>query len=250
MTLKFKDHFSACARAYRHARPTYPLALFDWLADAAPGRKLAWDCATGSGQSARALAAHFDTVVATDASSAQIDHAIRHPRVAYRRAPAESSPLASCSVDLITVAQAVHWFDTERFFHEALRVLVRRGVIALWSYGLLRSGDAGVDALIDRLYHDVLGPYWPAERRIVDRGLGDVPMPFDALQAPGFAMKARWSRDDLLGYFSTWSSVGRYREQHGEDPLAGFAGELAELWTDQEQRRVLAWPLSLRVGRN
>lgn len=249
MTQEFKDHFSSCAEAYRRARPTYPLALSDWLAGVAPARDLAWDCATGSGQAARLLAARFRTVIATDASAAQLDHAVWHPRIAYRVGPAESPPLADGSVDLVTVAQAVHWLDTGRFFREVRRVLVPRGVMALWSCGLVRSGDADVDAVIDRLYHGVLGPYWPAERRIVDRGLADISLPFDEVGAPAFAMQAMWSRNDLVGYLSTWSSVGRYRAQRGEDPLAAFAADLGRVWADPEQRRPLRWPLSLRVGR-
>jgi len=246
--MTFQDHFSAGADTYRRSRPGYPSALFDWLAGLVPARRLAWDCATGSGQAARPLAARFRSVVATDASLAQLDQAIWHPRVAYRLATAESAPLPDASADLVTVAQAVHWLDAERFFAQARRVLKPRGVVALWGYGLLRTGTEELDGLIDRLYTDTLGPYWPPERRLVDRGLVDIELPFESIAPPPFAMAMDWSRGQLVGYLSTWSSVTRYRAERGTDPLHGFAAALSRRWPDAE-RRLVRWPLHLRVGR-
>ncbi len=159
----FADHFSAASADYARYRPDYPDRLFAYLADRAPGRRRAWDCATGNGQAARGLARHFAEVIATDASAQQIASAPPHRRVSYRVAPAEDSGLPDESVELITVAQALHWFDRPRFWPEARRVLVPRGVIAVWCYDLL-SIDAEVDAVVGRLYRDVVGPYWPPER--------------------------------------------------------------------------------------
>lgn len=245
---EFKDHFSAIAAEYRDFRPDYPRALFDYLAALAPSRSLAWDCATGSGQVARALAPHFDLVLGTDASAAQIDSAVAHPRVAYRVAPAEQAPLADRSVQLITVAQALHWFDLPRFFAEAARVLASRGVLAVWSYGVLRADDPDINALVAHLYDDVLGPYWPPERRLVETGLAEVDLPFAEQEAPGFSMQASWRRDQLLGYLGTWSAVRRYRRATGRDPLETFARKLGEYWTDAGSHLMLRWPLHLRVA--
>jgi len=177
----------------------------------------------------------------------QLDQALWHPRIAYRVAVAESSPLCEASADLITVAQALHWFDLPRFLAEAGRVLVPNGVLAVWNYGVLRMGD-GMDELIDHLYGKVLGDYWPPERRMVESGLDEVTLPFPEVSAPAFAMKAQWSRARLLGYLGTWSAVARYRKACGEDPLQPFERELHRLWPDDGEMRTVTWPLRLRVG--
>lgn len=243
----FKDHFSGVAADYRTFRPTYPAALFGFLAERAPDRALAWDCATGNGQVARGLAPWFDVVVATDASAAQVAGALAHPRIAYRVAPAERSPLPDRSVRLVAVAQALHWFDRPAFFAEVRRVLVPGGLLAIWNYGVIRM-DGPMDALIDHLYGEVLGPHWPPERRLVESGLADLVLPFTDVPAPAFEMSARWSRKALLGYLGTWSAVTRYRSSTGGDPLAPFARAVSEIWPDAEERRAVTWPLQLRLA--
>lgn len=245
----FRDHFSAVAGNYRSYRPRYPASLFDYLASLTSARRLAWDCATGNGQAARSLVSRFALVFATDASAEQLARAIAHPRILYRLAPAESVPLVDASIDLVTVGQAFHWFDRERFFAEVRRVLRHGGVCALWSYGLARIAPA-IDSLLDRLYADVLGAWWPPQRRLVDSGTSglEVPFPFDPVDAPAFRMTERWTRDEFLGYLATWSAVVRFRAGTGTDPLEAFAAELAQPWPDPGQRRVVTWPLSLGVA--
>jgi len=246
-TPAFKDHFSKVAAAYSRFRPSYPEALFAFLADRAPGRALAWDCATGSGQVARGLVPWFDVVVATDASAAQVDDAIAHPRVAYRVAPAERCPLRDGSVQLVTVAQALHWFDQPAFFSEVRRVLPAGGLLAVWSYGVMRV-ESEIDELIDHLYGEVLGPYWPPERRLVEAGLAGVVLPFPEVPVPDFSMQAEWGRDAFMGYLSTWSAVSRYRAAESRDPLEAFARVLARIWPEAEERRQISWPLHIRLA--
>lgn len=244
----FADHFSAAADAYARHRPGYPPALFDALAARCARTERAWDCATGSGQAAVALADRFDAVVATDASAQQVAHAAAHPRVTYRVAPAEASGLDVGSVDLVAVAQALHWFDRAAFFAEARRVLRPGGVLAAWTYGLCRV-TPDVDALVEAFYRDTLGPYWPAERRLVEARYAPVAFPFDTpLRLPAFAMTAAWRPGDLLGYLGTWSATRRYREATGTDPLEPLARRLADRWPDDEARLV-RWALSVHVGR-
>lgn len=242
----WKDHFSHASDDYRRWRPGYPSDLFAWLAGQSPSVDLAWDCATGNGQAALALASHFHRVVASDASAAQIAEADAHPRVEYHVAPAERPPLDDASVDLLTVAQALHWFDIDRFHAEAGRVLKPGGVIAEWGYQL-----ATVNAAIDRVVHHfsevTVGPYWPPERAWIDSGYADIPFPFERIVDPGFSMTATWDLDRCLAYFGTWSSVSRYRREKDEDPLPSLREELAPLWGDGE--RLVSWPLKLRVGR-
>jgi SAM-dependent methyltransferase len=244
----FADHFSALSESYARYRPDYPDSLFAWLATVAPATRGAWDCATGNGQAALGLAAHFDRVIATDASAAQLESARPDPRVEYRIARAEDSglPLASC--DLVTVAQALHWLDRDRFWQEVGRVLVPRGVVAVWCYDLLRI-DEGVDAVIGRLYRDIVGPYWPPERILTEQRYATIELPFEEIAVPPFRMEKRWSLPDLVGYLSTWSAARRYAEATGQEPLPLVADELARAWGPPERERLAVWDLALRVGR-
>lgn len=246
--MSYVELFSGHAEQYAAARPRYPPALFEWLAAVAPRHELAWDCATGNGQAAVGLAQHFGRVVATDASAEQIGHARAHPAVRYVLAAAERAPLVDGSVDLITVAQAVHWFRLDDFYAEARRVGRPGGHLAVWTYALVRV-DAAVDAVVDWFYERVVGPWWPEERRHVHERYARLFFPFAPVAAPSFDMRPRWTRNDLLGQLSTWSSVNRYRSERGEDPLDLLAPRLARAWPDPGEARDVSWPIHLRVGR-
>ena len=247
--MKFTDHFSSVALAYAAHRPRYPDELFAWLASISPARGVAWDCGAGSGQASVGLAAHFGRVIATDASAAQIAQAPPHPAVEYRVAPAEDTGLPDESADIVTVAQAAHWFDLPRFFAEARRVVRPGGVVALWTYNLLSSGVPEVDALIGHFYGTTLGPWWSPERRLVDEGYRSIAFPFDERPAPPFEMRARWTLDQVLGYLRTWSAVDRFRRETGRDPVVPLADALRRQWTEPAAPREIVWPLALRVGR-
>jgi SAM-dependent methyltransferase len=242
----FKDHFSGQSAAYQKYRPDYPDALFDWLAGISPGRSLALDVATGNGQAAVSLARHFKAVIATEPSAAQLGSARPHPRVTYRLEPAEAISLASGSVDLVVVAQAAHWFDWPRFTAEAARVLRRGGVLAIWSYGNCEV-TPGIDRLVADFFRDVVGPYWPRERRHVEERYRDLALPFPRLATPDFAMATRWDAAAMLGYLDTWSAVRRCRARTGRDPLALVESPLAAAWG--AGLREVRWPLTLRAGR-
>lgn len=244
----FKDHFSARPSDYARYRPRYPAALFDWLAAQAPGAALAWDVATGSGQAAAELAPRFDRVIATDASAAQLASADPRPGVEYRREPAERSSLGGGSADLVTVAQALHWFDHGAFFAEAARVLRPAGVLAVWCYEVFATAPA-VDAVVHRFYHDTVGPYWPPERRWIETGYADLVLPFPRIEAPPFELAAEWTLDELTGYLGTWSAVARYREARGDDPLPAVREALAAVWGDPAAPRRVSWPLKLHACR-
>jgi SAM-dependent methyltransferase len=244
----FKDHFSGHADTYARYRPDYPASLFAWLAELAPDRDRAWDCATGNGQAAVALAEHFAGVVATDASAPQVRNAFPHPRVRYRVAPAESPGLEPASVSLVTVAQALHWFHIPAFWRQAERALKPGGVLAVWAYALFAVSPE-VDAVVLRLYHDVVGPYWPPDRKMIEEGYAGVALPFPEIDAPSFAMEKRWTLADVTGYLRTWSATRRYAEANGHDPVALVEPELAAAWGDPAAARTARWPLILKVGR-
>ena len=250
MPKPFADHFSSIARDYAASRPTYPAALFQWLASVAPGRRRAWDCAAGNGQATLELARFFDEVTATDASAAQIGQAPPHPRVRYRAAPAEMSGLPDESVDMIVVAQALHWLDLDGFYAEARRVLVPGGVLAAWCYGLPRLDDPAIDRRLEHFYGTVVGPYWAPERRLVETGYRTLAFPFEALTAPPFEMALDWSLAELAAYVRTWSATDRFRRERGDDPVEPLAAELAPRWGAIDGRRRVRWPLSLRIGRH
>lgn len=250
MTTSFNDHFARVASHYAAHRPTYPPELFDWLANQTTSRTLAWDCATGTGQAAVELAARFSQVLATDASSSQIAAASPCANVRYLVAPANASGLADQSVDLITVAQALHWFELDSFYAEVRRVLKPEGTVAVWTYGVFQLADGTttmIQTLLDRFYHQTVGPYWPPERRHVENGYAELDFPFQQLLVPPFAMAVDWSLDDLIGYLRSWSATSRYGEVHAADPVTELATALAPLWGNDRQRVV--WPLSIKAGR-
>jgi SAM-dependent methyltransferase len=244
----FKDHFSTGSDRYASYRPDYPAALFAWLAGRCTQHDTAWDCATGSGQAALGLVPHFRRVVASDASAEQIRHAVPHPAIDYRVAPAEASGLADRSVDLVAVAQAAHWFDLPRFYAEAARVLKPGGVLALWGYGrVVLPGE--MDAPFQRFYAETVGPYWPPERKLIDDAYRSLDFPFAEIAAPAFAIGVEWTLPRLLDYLSTWSAVKRYQAARGHDPLPALRTGLQPRWGDPEAARQLQWPIFLRVGR-
>jgi SAM-dependent methyltransferase len=247
MSGTFKDHFSGHAADYRAFRPTYPPELFAFLASVAPARELAWDCGTGSGQAAVPLAEHFARVFATDASFEQVKNAEKHPKVEYAVAPAEACPLPDASVDLVLVAQALHWFDRDRFYAEVRRVCKPDGIIAATCYYAPAVGPA-VDPLL-RKWEDFIRPYWTPERVWVDDGYRSIPFPFPEVPAPPMQVTAPVTLAQFVGYLGTWSASRRYLKQHNADPLERFDPAFATAWGDPSIVRTLRWELAMRLGR-
>jgi SAM-dependent methyltransferase len=209
---------------------------------------LAWDCACGSGQATLGLAARFDAVLATDASAAQVASAPPHPKVRYRVAPAEESGLQAACADIVTVAQALHWFELAPFYAEVERVLRPGGVLAAWTYGVPHVAGEHVDRRVQELYWDTLKTYWPTERQLVESGYQTLPFVFAQMTPPTFEMHEDWSLRQLLGYVRSWSATARYVERNGVDPAAALEKSLAPLWGEPDELRRISWPLSLRIG--
>lgn len=242
----FKDYFSAQSDSYAKYRPTYPENLFQHLSRVVDDHEIAWDCGTGSGQAAVALAGFFENVIATDASESQIDASVAHPGVVYRTATAEDSKLPSDSVDLVTVAQAFHWFDDSAFLREAQRVLRPRGVLAIWCYEICTI-DQSCDEIIDRLYTDIVGEFWPPERVKIERGYDHLMLPGEKLDVPDFEIAQNWCVAEQLGYLRTWSACNRYKAMHNTDPVSKIATDLEIAWGPGERRVV--WPIKLAACR-
>ena len=246
--MTFADHFSRDSAAYAKFRPRYPDALFDFLAEEAPARDEAWDVGTGTGQSAVGLARVFEHVTATDPSSAQIERAHPHPRVDYRVGPAEASGLDGDTMDLVAVAQAVHWFDRPRFWPEARRVLRPGGVMAVWTY-LLFEISPEIDDVVRRFYSGIVGPFWPPERRLTEQRYQTIEFPFAEFDAPDFVIEQVMTLDEVAGYLRTWSATRAFRSHHLHDPVADLVKELARAWRPPHETRVARWPVAMRVGR-
>jgi SAM-dependent methyltransferase len=245
-SVRFKDHFSNQSAQYARHRPRYPADLFRFLASCSHDHSLAWDCATGNGQAAIALSEFFDNVIATDASAGQIRAAIARPNVSYRVAAAEESRLKDASIDLVTVGQALHWFDTERFFVEARRVLVPGGTLAVWCYELCHI-DENCDSVVEELYTDIVGEFWPPERSLIEARYAPIEMPGARIETPTFSMTVDWSVGDMLGYLRTWSACKRYETSHARDPVSLVEEALCKVWGDGN--RVVTWPLTLFARR-
>jgi SAM-dependent methyltransferase len=244
----FKDHFSGHAADYARFRPNYPPELFDYLASISPEHELAWDCATGNGQAAVGLAKHFAKVIATDASAPQIESAQPHPSISYRVAPAEVSGIDPDSVDLVLVAQALHWFDMDQFFMEAKRVSKENGILAVSTYTHV-SINPEIDMILSKFYRETTGPFWPPERELVETNFESIPFPFPELPSPQFEMRQHWNLAQLTGYLRTWSATKKFIAVCGFDPVDSLVEELRAIWGSREPPREVRWPLHLRMFR-
>lgn len=247
-TTPSRNWFEQGGKAYSRFRPEYPAELARFLASISPGAALAVDVGCGNGQLTSHLADHFGKVIGLDPSADQIANAAAHPRIEYGCAPAERLPVADRCADLVTAAQAAHWFDLPRFYEEVRRIGVPRGILALVSYGVLRL-DEDLDGRFARFYWNEIGPYWPAERKLVDTGYVDLPFPFEEQAAPALEICKAWTLDEFLGYVSTWSAVRSVREASREDILQRFVQDLAPLWGDPSRRRDVRWPINMRMGK-
>jgi hypothetical protein len=242
-----KDTFGAAANAYRAFRPTYPEALYAYLASLCPQHRWALDCATGNGQVAVDLARYFDRVVAFDSSPAQIAAAVRHARVEYRVGTAESLPFPESRFDLATVAQAAHWFDLEKFYARLRPVMVAGGVVAIWGYSYCRI-DAEIDRVVAERLLPLIEPYWAQGNRIILERYRTIEFPFVEVAWPGFTATHLWARETFLNYMRTWSSYRRYVAEEGIEPMPALDRALAELWPNAEAKPVI-FDLVGRVGR-
>lgn len=244
--MEFKDHFSGRAALYSQFRPTYPRELFDWIREIARKHETVWDCATGSGQAAVGLADVFQGVIATDASKKQIAMAEPHPCIEYRVATASDSGLADSSVDAVTVAQAIHWFDHDSFYREVRRVLKPDGVIVVWGYGDPVIDDPRLDRIVYDYNRGTIEKYWRPERDLILAGLRTIPFPFREIETPTLTMEQSWTLPELAGYMRTWSATAAYAETYNVDPVAPVESELAQHWGGGAHR--VRWPLHVRAG--
>lgn len=246
--MAFQDHFSAHAAAYADARPGYPQDLFAWLVAQAHGHQLAWDAGCGNGQASVALAGHFDSVYASDPSEAQVESAEANASVRYVVEAAEECGLPDVCADLVTVAQAYHWMDAQRFCAQARRVLKPSGLIAVWSYAQSEV-SADVDRVFDDLHNVRLGADWPSGRDHVANRYRDLPFEFDPVPVPAFEMRSNWNLHQYLAYLRSWSASQRYLARTGRDAVQEISAAMRDAWGQPEAVRTVSWPLLVLAGR-
>jgi ubiquinone/menaquinone biosynthesis C-methylase UbiE len=243
-----KDLFSDQSKTYAKYRPTYPQELFDYIFQFVERKEKVWDCATGNGQAANILADHFGKVEASDISEAQISHAVKKGNIEYHICPAEHTPFADNSFDLITIATAYHWLNWKEFYREALRVGKPDSVVAVWSYNLIVSGDERINSLIHHFYKNITGPYWDPERSHLDASYSTVEFDFDPLPSKDFEIRVNWTKQEFLGYLRSWSAVQNYINQHHTSPLDLIKHDLDQIWND-DIKKLFQFPLFLKIGR-
>lgn len=243
-----QNWFAQDGQAYAQFRPEYPPELAAFLASLSPTTHLAVDVGCGNGQLTRQLAEHFTRVIGLDPSADQLAHAAVRENLSYLQAPAEALSLPEHCASLITAAQAAHWFGLPAFYAEVRRVAAPGAVVALVSYGVLHL-EGALGERFARFYAEEIGPFWPAERRLVDSGYATLDFPFEPIALPDMQIRLDWNLPQFLGYLSTWSAVRRARQEGQEELLQRFAEDLAPLWGDAGRTHEIRWPINGRIGR-
>jgi SAM-dependent methyltransferase len=242
------DLFSVQADDYARFRPTYPDALFNYLSTLCRERETVWDCATGSGQAALSLTKYFERVIGTDISQALLDKAEKHAKITYKETPAENTGLENHSIDLVTVAQALHWFEYDKFFPEVKRVLKPGGIFAAWGYTHLHT-DAPVQKLTDYVHNDLLKEYWAPQIGILNSRYADIPFPFEPIEPPRFEINQALTFEQLIGYMVSWSATQKFIKEKGQDELQRLFGEIRTAWGDLTQMKPVRWEVFMKVGK-
>lgn len=244
-----KDLFSQGSELYRKARPSYPVEVIQDILKYVPHKKFAWDCGAGSGQFTQLLAPYFEHIVATDLSERQLHQAPYFENVSYQVQSAEQTSFNDRCFDLITVAQALHWFDFKAFYREVNRTLKQDGVLAVIGYGTPKIQHETIQSQLESLYQDILKGYWDEERRHIDTQYETVPFPFELLFNQKYTMQVEWSREQVLAYLNTWSAVRHYREKNANtdcaDPLQAFSDAIHQY----DQAWIVEFPIFLKIGR-
>jgi ubiquinone/menaquinone biosynthesis C-methylase UbiE len=240
-----KDNFSQQSAAYSQFRPQYPQDMIAYVVDFVVDRGHALDVATGNGQVAHQLSAFFKTVYATDISESQLENAVSARNIIYQLQPAEETNFADNQFDLITVAQAIHWFKFDAFYKEAKRILKPDGIFAVLGYGLF-STNPDSDKILQEYYKNIVGAYWDPERQYLDDNYETIPFPFEEIKVKSFENHFTWTFEQLIGYLETWSATQHYKNKNHRNPVDLIYDDLKTSWEKSEQK--VTFPLLLRIG--
>ncbi|WP_159468181.1 class I SAM-dependent methyltransferase [Dyadobacter sp. 3J3] len=243
-----KDNFSNHSKQYSVFRPTYPDEAIEFILNLVNNKTNVWDCGTGNGQLAAKLSPFFQHIYATDISENQITNAVKKDNISYKVVAAENVIFEQNFFDLITVAQAIHWFDFEKFYEKVYLTLKPNGIIAIIGYNLMKI-DEESDKIIRHLYSTILGDkYWDKERKYLDEQYKTIPFPFQELQTPSFSQKVKWNLEELIGYLNTWSAVQHFIKANGINPVDEVKKEFENIWGKEKQKEVI-FPTLLRIGK-
>jgi ubiquinone/menaquinone biosynthesis C-methylase UbiE len=240
-----KDYFSDHSKLYATFRPTYPEELYQFIFTHVKQFNIAWDCATGNGQVAQHLAGHFNKVYATDISAQQLEHAVQQKNIIYSLSSAEQTPFKNHTFDLITVGQALHWFDLNKFYAEVKRVLKPDGLLAVWGYSVC-SINADVDKFFIDFYLNTVGPYWDSARKIVEDEYKDLPFPFAEIPSPKFSIIVEWTLEEFAGYLTTWSATQKFIKDKKYNPIPSFIEKIAPYWSSKQR---VTFPVFIKLGK-
>lgn len=241
-----KDNFSTQSDRYAKYRPTYPSDFFEYLNSILPNKHNAWDCGTGNGQVAYELSKTFANVFATDISQSQIDNALQADNISYSVQPAEQTNFGNMQFDLIVVAQAIHWFDFEKFYTEVKRTAKENVLICVVGYSRVEISEQ-IDDIITDFYTNVIGSYWDKERKYIDQNYTTIPFPFTEIPTPSFVNKMNWTLKHLIGYLNTWSAVKHFIKRNGYNPIDKLQSQIEKYWHKDDVKEV-TFPLLLRIG--
>lgn len=243
----FKDHFSNQSDLYVKHRPHYPLELYAFLSSLTEKHDRAWDCGTGNGQAAIGLALYYNKVIATDPSQQQINNSFHHEKVQYLVEKAEYNSIESGSIDIVTIANALHWFDFDLFYKEVNRVVKENGVVAAWAYEL-PTICAEIDKLVHEYHYETLGKYWLPENWLVVEKYETIPFPFQQIDCPHFSSDKHLKRSDFIGFLNTWSATQRFIKENKYNPTDALSDALKEFW-DDDCEKLVRWKLVVKIGR-
>jgi SAM-dependent methyltransferase len=246
--MEFKDYFSKQAAEYAKYRPGYPDKLFEYLSSITNEHLRAWDCAAGNGQAALRLTPFFDEIIATDASESQIKNAKAHPKIKYRVATAENSGIESRTVNLITVATAIHWFSLSKFYDEVKRVLVPGGTLAIWNYAEANV-DEQTDKIINRFLYEIIGSYAAPDFWKGINSETEINFPFDRIKTPEFKIERLWDLRDYINFIMTWSPTQQYIKKNNSNPIEKIFDELKKVWGDKNEKKKITWKLTLKAAK-
>lgn len=251
------------ATEYAKTRPSYPQEIFHYIASKTPSHDLVWDVGTGSGQAARSLAGMYKNVIATDTSLKQLEFAPKLANIQYRQTPPVMSMAelqqtisSQSSVDLVTVAQALHWFDLPSFYQQAKWVLKKpHGVIAAWCYTIPQV-NATVDSVFNRFYSIDSAPYWDAARQLVDQEYRSIDFPFEPAEGAEhtgpfkFVTERPMDLDSFFTYIRSWSAYQTAKANGVELLKDDLVQDLQRAWDeDGHHQKLVKFPVHLRIGR-
>jgi SAM-dependent methyltransferase len=245
--MSFLDLFSKQAEIYAKYRPQYPEALFTYLATLNETLDLVWDCGTGNGQAALSLANHYQQIIATDPSEEQLKHAFQHPKISYQKVTAEAFEFQPASFDLISIANAIHWFNFDVFYPKVKQLLKPNGVVAAWAYGLPIVNEE-IDEFTNMLHYKILDEFWVAPNRLVENEYRELPFPFQEITTPQFYSTKEFTLAEFVTYFHTWSAAQKYLNHYNENPIDKILPQLKAAWGNADERREVKWKIILKVG--